>query len=958
MNRRAKCVQPRKRALFLERLETRQVLDGNVNVFLSGGSLDIRGDAGDNQITIEQHSPHSFVVSSRDGTTTINGQTDPQTFFGVTKDVDILMGQGNNIVDLDGADGGPISISRQLNIGAGSGDDQVLMTRVHAERIYINTRGGDDTLNIGNGGDNAGITVSKKATVFAGSGQDDVAIFRSSFNQALDLSMGAGDDTTTMKNVSVGRKSTIDGGGGSDTLEHLNYRGKLNFVSYQNISDTITAPAPTTTNSAPTAADDTATVARGGNTTINVVANDTAASGHTLDLTSIAITQQPTGGTVTANSDGTVKYTSNSSGTATSDSFQYTIADQDGNVSEPATVSITITSPSTTTAVNDTATVASGSSTTINVATNDTAATGQTLDLTSIAITQQPTSGTVTANNNGTVTYTSNSGTTATSDTFQYTIKDSAGTVSNAATVSITVTAPAPIALGDTATVASGSSTTINVAANDTATTGRTLDLTSIAITQQPASGTVTANSDGTVTYTSNSGTTATSDTFQYTIKDSAGTVSNATTVSITITAPAPNAADDTATVPSGSSTTINVAANDTAASGQTLDLTSITITQQPASGTLTVNNDGTAVYSSTSGTTATSDSFQYTIKDSTGTVSNAATVSITITSPAVTALDDTATVVSGGSTTIDIAANDSAGSGHMLDLNSITITQQPTSGTLTLNADGSVIYSNDSGSTATNDSFQYTIKDDAGTVSNPATVSITIVAPLSAAGDSATIDEDSASNPINGNVLSNDMGGAGAKSVSAVNGSTANVGVDVPGLHGTFHINANGDFTYTLNNADAAVNLLVTGETLTDSLEYTAAAGSETATATLAITIDGHTDTAFNAVDDAFNIAEDATPDTVSDNVLNNDTNAAGAVTVTAVNGVAANVGIIVNGQFGTFQVNSDGGFTYTLDNSNATVDALNDGDTLTDTITYEAGDGVTTSSATLKITILGHTD
>jgi VCBS repeat-containing protein len=40
------------------------------------------------------------------------------------------------------------------------------------------------------------------------------------------------------------------------------------------------------------------------------------------------------------------------------------------------------------------------------------------------------------------------------------------------------------------------------------------------------------------------------------------------------------------------------------------------------------------------------------------------------------------------------------------------------------------------------------------------------------------------------------------------------------------------------------------------------------------------------------------------------------------------------------------------------ASVDALNDGDTLADAITYEAGDGSTTSTATLTITIFGHTD
>ena len=54
MKARARRVQSRQRTLGLEQLESRMVLDGNVQAFISGGSLDIRGDAADNQILIEQ----------------------------------------------------------------------------------------------------------------------------------------------------------------------------------------------------------------------------------------------------------------------------------------------------------------------------------------------------------------------------------------------------------------------------------------------------------------------------------------------------------------------------------------------------------------------------------------------------------------------------------------------------------------------------------------------------------------------------------------------------------------------------------------------------------------------------------------------------------------------------------------------------------------------------------------
>jgi VCBS repeat-containing protein len=265
-------------------------------------------------------------------------------------------------------------------------------------------------------------------------------------------------------------------------------------------------------------------------------------------------------------------------------------------------------------------------------------------------------------------------------------------------------------------------------------------------------------------------------------------------------------------------------------------------------------------------------------------------------------------------------------------------------------------------GQTAT-DTMGYTAS--AGGQTSSATLTVTINGhtdtAFNAVDDTATIAEDATPNTATGNVLTNDTNAAVTPTVTAVNGVPGNVATDVPGLHGTFHINANGDYIYTLNNGDAAVNALTTGQTLIDSMPYTASDGTTSSSATLTVTIQGHTDTAFNAVDDAFSITEDATPNTITGanvNVLTNDTNAAGTTTVTAVNGVAGNVGTAVQGQFGTFNIASNGGLTYTLDNTNTQVNGLNNGQTLTDIMPYTASDGTTSSTAKVRITINGHTD
>src|SRR5262249_38601499 len=151
---------------------------------------------------------------------------------------------------------------------------------------------------------------------------------------------------------------------------------------------------------------------------------------------------------------------------------------------------------------------------------------------------------------------------------------------------------------------------------------------------------------------------------------------------------------------------------------------------------------------------------------------------------------------------------------------------------------------------------------------------------------------EDSSTNTATGNVLANDTGGVAALSVAAVDGILANVGTDVAGQFGTFHINSDGSFTYTLDNTNATVNALNTGDTLSDSLGYTASDGTTQSIATLQITIQGNTDTTpVNAANDSADVTEDATPNTATGNVLTNDTGGVATLAVAAVSGNAASV-------------------------------------------------------------------
>src|SRR2546429_9852212 len=109
----------RSRRLMLERLESRTVLDGGIHAFVSGGTLHINGDSHNNQILIDQTTAQSFTITSRDGTTLINGQAGPQSFFGVKNNVIASLGQGNDIIEMTGTSTAAINVRKELMIDTG-----------------------------------------------------------------------------------------------------------------------------------------------------------------------------------------------------------------------------------------------------------------------------------------------------------------------------------------------------------------------------------------------------------------------------------------------------------------------------------------------------------------------------------------------------------------------------------------------------------------------------------------------------------------------------------------------------------------------------------------------------------------------------------------------------------------------------------------------------------------------
>ncbi len=372
----------------------------------------------------------------------------------------------------------------------------------------------------------------------------------------------------------------------------------------------------------------------------------------------------------------------------------------------------------------------------------------------------------------------------------------------------------------------------------------------------------------------------------------------------------APVANDDAGSVDEDNTVLISLLDNDTDVDGDILSIVSVSAA---TNGTVVDNGDGTVTYTPDANFNG-SDSFSYTASDGNGGTSSA-TVIVTVNAvndnPVANA--DSATTDAGAAVTLNVLANDTD-----LDLDTLSIASvgAAANGQAVENSDGTITYTPDADFFGS-DSFSYTVTDGNGRT-DTATLTIEVLevnAPPVATDDVASVDEDSS---VVIALLSNDTDGNGdALFVS-------NIG---PAANGLVVDNGDGTVTYT---PDADFNG-------TDNFAYTISdgrGGSDTAVVTVSVNPvnDGPT-----AGDDSASTAENAAV-TIAVLANDNDTDG-GTLTVTEVNGVAAQVGVAVTLSSGAIvTLLTDGTFDY--DPSGA-FDSLEEGQTDTDSFTYTVSDG-----------------
>ncbi len=629
----------------------------------------------------------------------------------------------------------------------------------------------------------------------------------------------------------------------------------------------------------------------------------------------------------------------------------FTVQSIDGT---PTTVTITVVGTNDGPVANpDTAATNEDTPVTFAVLGNDTDPDGDTLTVT--AATVDPAKGTVTVNPDGTLSFTPAANVNG-PVTVTYTIDDGkGGTTTATATVNIAPLNDDPLARNDvnglvkTDSLPATGNVITNPAGIDTDVDGDTLTVTTVA--GAPVSGatvitglfgTLTIQADGQYSYiqdTTNPAVTGLvpgatlQDSFAYTVEDGQGGSANAVlTINIAGANTPPVASPDTASTDEDKPVTFAVLGNDTDPEGDTLTVTGATV--DPTKGTVTVNPDGTLSFTPATNVNGPV-TITYTIADGHGgTTTGTATVNIA-------PQPDSATLGTGSGTVKEDTPAQSSTSG------TLTITD-PDAGESTFKPQTSVAGTYGSFSIATNGAWTYDIdntkpnvqalkegetKTETFTVQSadgtPTTVTITVVGtndgPV-AQPDTATTEEDK---PVTFAVLGND---------TDPDSDTLTVtGATVDPAKGTVTVNPDGTLSFT---PAANVNGPVT-------VTYTISdghGGTTTGTATINVT-----PLPDNAVMSAgTGTVKEDTPAQSS---------ASGTLTITDPDAgeAAFQPQTNVAGTYGSFSVAANGAWTYDIDNTRPTVQALKEGETKTETFTVQSVDGTPT---TVTITVVGTND
>ena len=257
-----------------------------------------------------------------------------------------------------------------------------------------------------------------------------------------------------------------------------------------------------------------------------------------------------------------------------------------------------------------------------------------------------------------------------------------------------------------------------------------------------------------------------------------------------------------------------------------------------------------------------------------------------------------------------------------------------PENGSVVIQQNGSFIYTPNSNFYGS-DKFTYRVQDSDGAFDTE-TIAISVASvndvPTAVADKGAASGQQTITLPV----LAND---------SDVDGGTltlVSVGANTAPVYGHASI-SNNAISYVADTE--ATKKLAAGEAAVDTFDYVVSDGQGGATTqTVTVTVSGIND-APNAIDDTASVNESGT---VAINALKNDTDSDAADKITILT--------FQQGDKGVVTMNDDATFTYTP--NAAAVNSLSSSQSVNDTFTYQATDGISSDGATITVNIQGEND
>src|SRR6185436_14278002 len=154
-------------------------------------------------------------------------------------------------------------------------------------------------------------------------------------------------------------------------------------------------------------------------------------------------------------------------------------------------------------------------------------------------------------------------------------------------------------------------------------------------------------------------------------------------------------------------------------------------------------------------------------------------------------------------------------------------------------------------------------------------------------------------------------------------------------GTYGTFTLAANGAWTYSANDSQAAIQQLGAGQSITDS--FTAVSSDGTASQLVTVTINGTNDAPVIGGVFTGAVAEDVA-------VVSGNLSTSGALTIADVDqgqsNFAAQASAAGSNGYGTFTLAANGAWTYSANDSQAAIQQLGAGQSITDSFTAVSSD------------------